>query len=127
MRRTVKVAFNPCPRRPMTTPEKIWMRSLSPSTTLVWTLTESPTPNSSGFFRYCSDSILSSNAWFINSLFRFLFHQVRPALFCPLFRLLNAPFRDFRVVAREQHLGHFHAAKFRRPRIVRILQQPVAE
>src|ERR1700743_2342736 len=67
MRRTVTVEFNPCPRRPMTTPEKIWIRSLSPSTTFVWTLTESPTPKSTGFLRYCSDSILSSNAWFINS------------------------------------------------------------
>src|SRR6266436_8935827 len=43
------------------------MRSLSPSTTLVWTRTVSPTANSILFLRRCSDSILSSSAWFINS------------------------------------------------------------
>src|SRR5258708_29637393 len=42
------------------------MRSLPPSTTLVWTRTVSPTANSTLFLRNCSDSILSSNAWFIN-------------------------------------------------------------
>ena len=33
----------PEPRRAITTPEKIWMRSLSPSRTFVWTRTPSPT------------------------------------------------------------------------------------
>src|ERR1700722_14018290 len=132
MRRTLNVSFRPCPRRPMTTPEKIWMRSLSPSTTLVCTFTESPTANSSGFFRYCSDSILSSNAWFINffggAFFRRVsFQQIRPAFFRPLPRLLGPPLRDFRVVAREQHFRQFHPAEFSRPRVMRIFQQIFAE
>src|SRR5205085_8153094 len=42
------------------------IRSLSPSTTLVWTRTESPTLNRAESFRNCSDSILSNNAWLIN-------------------------------------------------------------
>src|ERR1700761_2643163 len=133
MRRTVNVSFNPCPRRPMTTPEKTWMRSLSPSTTLVWTFTESPTPNATGFLRYCSDSILSSNAWFINSSFgavmaaQFFLHQIRPAFRRAQLRLFGAPFGDLGVIAREQHIRHFHPAKLRRPRVMRIFQQVVAE
>src|SRR5260370_10153559 len=66
MRRTVNISFKPRPRRPMTTPEKLWIRSLSPSTTLVCTRTLSPTPKfAEESLRNCSDSILSSNAWFI--------------------------------------------------------------
>ena len=41
---------------------------LSPSTTLVWTLTESPTLNFALSLRNCADSILSCNAWFITFL-----------------------------------------------------------
>src|SRR5579883_2127886 len=133
MRRTVNVSFNPWPRRPMTTPEKTWMRSLSPSTTLVWTFTESPTPKAMGFLRYCSDSILSSNAWFIKSLSGaftaalFFLQQIRPAFCGPQPRLFGPPFRDLRMVAREQHIGDFHPAKLCRPRVMRILQQIFAE
>src|SRR6185503_1471665 len=130
MRRTVKVEFSPRPRRPITTPEKIWMRSLSPSTTLVWTRTESPTSNLGESFRNCSDSILSNNAWLINSqflAFTFRLQQIRPALRRAQSRLLSTPLRDFGVISRKQHVGHRHAAEFRRTRIVRIFQQTVAE
>src|SRR5208283_3167645 len=128
MRRTVKVEFNPCPRRPMTTPEKIWMRSLSPSVTLVWTRTESPTPKSESLLRYCSDSILSNNAWFINSLsWPFLLPQVGPARLRAPGRLFAAPFLNFRVMARQEHGRHFEPPELRRPRVMRILQQPLAE
>src|SRR5271169_5313473 len=117
MRRTVKVEFNPCPRRPMTTPEKIWMRSLSPSVTLVWTLTESPTPKLESSLRYCSDSILSNNAWFINSLsFRHFLPQIGPSRLRPQGRLFAAPFLNFRMVARQQDRGDFQPPELRRPR-----------
>src|SRR3989442_5647742 len=124
MRRTVKVSFIPCPRRPITTPEKIWMRSLSPSTTLVWTRTVSPTPNSAAFLRYCSDSILSSIAWFIKSQ---NLQQVWPAFARSEPSLLSAPAGDLRVVARKQYIRHFHAAKIRWPRVLRILQQSMTK
>src|SRR5947209_8647476 len=123
MRRTVNISLRPRPRLPITTPANTWMRSLSPSTTLVWTRTESPTPKSVGFLRNCSDSILSSNAWFIN----FLSKQVRPALFCSQPGLFRPPPGDFSVVAREQHLWNFHPVKIRGPRVLRILEQPMAE
>src|SRR6267378_1998107 len=140
MRRTVNVEFNPRPRRPITTPAKICMRSLSPSTTFVCTFTESPTPKSTGFLRNCSDSILSSIAWFIksSSAGRFspalfwdtpasLFRQIRPSFLRPPPRLFRAPLRDLRVVAREQHFRHLHPPEIRRPCVMRIFQQILAE
>src|SRR5207247_2744214 len=110
MRRTVNVAFNPRPRLPITTPANTWMRSLSPSTTLVWTRTESPTLKFAGSLRNCSDSILSNIAWFINSFFfvlrgLLLLQQIRSSVLGPQFRLLGAPAGDFGMVAGEQHLG----------------------
>src|SRR6266853_3553086 len=124
MRRTVKVWFTPCPRRPITTPEKIWMRSLSPSTTLVWTRTVSPTLNSAAFLRYCSDSILSSIAWFIKSHNS---QQVWPAFARSEPSLLPEPPGDLRMIARKQYIRHLHAAKICWPRVLRILQQPMAK
>src|ERR1051325_819972 len=138
MRRTVNVSFKPRPRRPITTPEKIWMRSLSPSTTLVWTRTESPTLKSVLSLRNCSPSILSSNAWFINqfsvSSFQFSVpehlklktspaaEQIRPSFLRALPRLFHPPLRNLRVVAGDQHVGNFHSAKFRRTRPLRIFE-----
>src|SRR6267142_1608337 len=119
MRRTLNVSFRPCPRLPMTTPAKTWMRSLSPSTTLVCTLTESPTPNFASSLRYCSDSIFSCNAWFIIFL-NFLFQQIRSLLFRLQLRLFAPPFLDLGVVAGQQDVRDFHPAKFRRPRVLRI-------
>src|SRR6185369_5418921 len=141
MRRTVKVSLRPRPRRPMTTPEKIWIRSLSPSTTLVWTRTESPTLNLAGSLRNCSDSILSSNAWFISSFsFSMLrriarararlagfVQQIRATLGGASFGLVRSPLFDLRVMTGQQHFGHCHPAVYGRPRVMRILQQPVAE
>src|ERR1017187_3611824 len=127
------------------------MRSFSPSTTLVCTRTVSPTPKSTAILRYCSDSILSSNAWFIKrsigvvecwsdgilgllpitlSLHHSLtplFQQIRPALYRSQPGLLGPPPGDLRMVAREQHFRHLHAAKVCGPRVLRILEQPLAE
>src|SRR5580704_19143519 len=101
MRRTVKVSLRPPPRLPMTTPAKIWMRSLSPSTTLVCTFTESPTANFASSLRNCFDSIFFNNAWFIT--LNFLFQQIRSLFFRPQFCLLQPPFFDLGVVAVHQH------------------------
>src|SRR5689334_16406235 len=112
------------------------MRSLSPSTTFVCTRTESPTLKTAGSLRYCSDSILSNNAWLIKSFcskrqstgVHFLFsQQVGPPLTGPNAGLLGPPLLDFRVMAREQNLWNLHPAKLRRSRIVRILKQTVTE
>src|SRR5580693_3326975 len=82
MRRTLNVSLMPVPRLPMTTPEKIWMRSLSPSTTLVCTRTVSPTLNLASSLRNCSDSIFFNNAWFINFQIGFLDHWIDGLLGC---------------------------------------------
>src|SRR5439155_3246543 len=153
MRRTVKVSFKPRPRLPITTPVKIWMRSLSPSTTLVCTRTVSPTPTSTGFLRNCFDSIRSSMAWFIKAdlecwrsgavesrspttaqdsatpsiHYSVLFQQIPSALFRPLLRLFQSPFFNLGVIAGEQHFRNFHPAKLGRPRVLRVLQQTATE
>src|SRR5829696_3702117 len=107
------------------------MRSLSPSTTLVWTRTESPTLNFASSLRNCSDSILSNIAWFINllpirgrrrSAIPNLPQQIRPPLGGAPARLRGAPLFDLRMMAREQNLRHFHAPEFRRSRVMRILE-----
>src|ERR1017187_1402129 len=127
------------------------MRSLSPSTTLVCTRTVSPTPKSTAILRYCSDSILSSNAWFIKRSFgvvecwsggvlgllpitpslhhslTLLFQKIRPAFYRSQPGLLGPPPGDLRMVAREQHFRHLHAAKVCGPRVLRIFEQPLAE
>src|SRR5437870_5989099 len=59
MRRTVNISFNPRPLRPITIPLKIWIRSLSPSTTRVCTWTLSPTANFVPSAFCCSFSIAS--------------------------------------------------------------------
>src|ERR1700744_2935074 len=127
MRRTVNVSFRPVPRLPMTTPANTWMRSLSPSTTLVCTFTESPTPKLAPSLRNCSDSSCFNNAWFITLLYKFLFQQIRSFFFRPHLRLLAPPFLDPGMMARDQHVRHLHSAKFRGPRVLGIFQQPVAE
>src|SRR5690242_16748259 len=137
MRRTVNISFKPRPRLPITTPVKIWIRSLSPSTTLVCTRTVSPTPKFAGFLRNCSDSILSSIAWFIKSLLWwrlgaattdcFEVGQVRSSFERPLLRLFAPPLFDLRVISREQNIRHLHAAKLGWPRVLRIFQQSATE
>src|SRR5712691_8589704 len=130
------------------------MRSLSPSTTLVCTRTLSPTANFAGSLRNCSDSILSSNAWFINfqsGVFerrsigvleywatRSILHRsaapslrfsqkIRPSFLRALPGLLGPPARNFRVIAGQQHFRDFHPPELRRPRILRIFEQSVVE
>src|SRR5438552_2624874 len=130
------------------------MRSLSPSTTFVCTRTLSPTAKFTGCLRNCSDSILSSNAWFINfnlqhwsvgalecwkarqqpapdsvtpPLHRSITpssQQIRPPLLRAQPRLLGPPARDFRVIAGQQHVRDLHSPELRRPRVLRIFEQP---
>src|SRR3954463_2896956 len=66
MRRTVKVSFKPRPLRPMTIPAKIWIRSLSPSTTRVCTRTPSPILNLAESVLNCSFSIASIILFIMN-------------------------------------------------------------
>src|SRR5437763_689446 len=135
----------------MTTPSKIWMRSLSPSLILVCTLTVSPTRNSgtcprtSGFTFRCSTSSIaferifdpscsqlpkvvyrSPKNPFPSSLLLSVAQQIRPPLPCPLQGLFLAPLRDLRVIAREQDFRHFQAAKIRRAGVLRPFEQALA-
>src|SRR5919204_100850 len=108
--RTVKVEFRWPRLRRMTTPSKIWIRSLSPSLIFVCTRTVSPTrnagtwPRASGFtFRCSTNSIAFAR------------------IFAPLLR--PAPARDARVVAAEQRFRHRHPPEFGRPGVLRPLEQ----
>jgi hypothetical protein len=56
-----------------------------------------------------------------------LLEQIRPALGRALARAALAPALDARVIAGEQHLGHFQAAEDARAGEVRMLEQAVAE
>src|SRR6267154_5084674 len=51
--------------------------------------------------------------------------KVRPVASCFRKRLFAPPFRNFGVIAADQHLGDRPSAKIRRPRVVRKIQQPV--
>src|SRR5271170_5068417 len=110
MRRTVKLSFSPRPLWPMTTPAKTCVRSLSPSLTRVWTLTESPTRNGTCFL-ICSPSIFSISfirvlGWVFERLLRgpgyasFLsvFQKVGPQLLGHAPALLAVPFLDVAVI-----------------------------
>src|SRR4051812_27432485 len=116
--RTVKEARVPPRWRPMTTPSKIWMRSLSPSRTLTCTRTVSP------------DFIAgrSVNCVFSTSSMALMFLLLQLPQNCPLFiverchvqqvgppresprdRFPLAPAPDRGVIARQQPLGPPHA------------------
>src|SRR5712692_5496010 len=145
--RTVKVELK-CPRlRRMTTPSKIWMRSLSPSLILVCTRTVSPTRNCGSWARTsgltfrsstssiaferifdssCSDLFVyrSPKNRFPSSLFA---GKVRSALARPRQRLLFPPLGDLCVIAREKDFWHFQPAKLGGAGVVRALEEPLAE
>src|SRR5687768_10604867 len=138
--RTVNEARTPPRCMPMTMPSNTWIRSLSPSRTLTCTFTVSPAC-------ICGRSVIcvfstTSIAPMGNSLLRFhqltqdflLFHvqlrvgqQIRPPQQRQLERLTLAPLAYLAVMARDQHVGNLPVSKLRRPREVRIIEQPARE
>src|SRR6185503_3332338 len=114
--RTVNDARVPPRCIPITTPSKIWMRSLSPSRTFTWTRTVSPAfiAGRSVIWAFSTSSIalmsqLLQDCFFFFVQFR-VRQQVRPPIERPAQRLALPPAADFPVIARQQHLGHFHHA-----------------
>ncbi len=124
----------------MTMPSKTWMRSLSPSRTFTCTRTVSPDRIGGpldqlrlfdGLNRLHDCSFQDSQAAQLG--LRLATSELRvlpaapaaaPACAAPL--ACRAPALDLRVVARHEHVGHRQAAKHRRPRVVRVVEQPVA-
>src|SRR5712692_883649 len=131
--RTVKDARVPPRCRPMTTPSKIWMRSLSPSRTLTCTLTVSPdfiagrsvscdcstssmTPMFHGSFTQVDRSALLPDSVTpgdeLAQDLAFLFVQlggrqeIRAPRQRPRHGLAFAPPPNLGVIARQQHIGH---------------------
>src|SRR5438093_9104523 len=129
--RTVNDARVPPRWTPMTTPSKIWMRSLSPSRTFTWTRTVSPDfiagrsancdfstssiapmiPRLS-FLQLCGPAVLQ----FSQNLFLFFVQnravqQVRPPLERPCRRLALPPATDFGVVSRKQDVGNLQDSR----------------
>src|SRR5262245_7278919 len=123
MRRTVNISRMPSPRLLMTTPAKICTRSFSPSRMRWCTSTWSPMSNSATSFLSPGSSTRAISLFFMTFSF-VLLTGFSLILFGPAaagFGLLPPPFGDFRVIAAQQNLGHRHAAKFARPRILGIL------
>src|SRR3954466_3850497 len=128
----------------MTTPSKIWMRSLSPSLILVCTLTVSPTRNSgtwprtSGFTFRCSTSSIAFARIFVPSSLDYrspknqssssllLPEEIRAPLARARERLLLAPARDPRVIAGQEYIGYLQPAELRRAGVLRPLEQALA-
>src|SRR5437762_13134843 len=115
--RTVKDARVPPRCRPITTPSKICVRSLSPSRTFTCTRTVSPAfiAGRSVNWGFSTSSIALMSQLLQNG---FLFvvqarsgQQVGAPIERPRQRLALAPPPNLAVVARQQHLGHLqHAA-----------------
>src|SRR5436309_1226668 len=152
--RTVKVARVPPRCRPMITPSKIWMRSLSPSRTFTCTRTVSPAfiGGRSASCDFSTTSILlapiiySFSSLFLaprdelaqNLLFLFVQlgvgEEIRPPLERPAHRFALPPSPDLAMMPRQQHVGHFQgractvlAGNLGRPRVVRKIEQPAVE
>src|SRR5437867_12472925 len=147
--RTVKDARVPPRCIPMTTPSKIWMRSLSPSRTLTCTRTVSPDfmagrSVSCGFstssialipysFGALGDELAQNVLLFFVQLR--LAQQLRPARQRAAQRLALAPAANLGVIARQQHVGHLQhrwahrigPGHLSRPRVLRKIEQPPAE
>src|SRR6185295_555867 len=134
--RTVNEALVPPRCRPITTPSKIWMRSLSPSRTLTCTLTVSPAliagRSASCDFSTSSIAPMSRSFKVLQHLSFFVVQtgfvqQIRPPFERPAERFPFPPAPNLRVIARQQHVGHAERGDFRRPRELRKIQQPAAE
>src|SRR5262245_22371065 len=131
MRRTVKLSRMPSPRRAITTPEKTWMRSFCPSRMRWWTSTVSPISNFgiAGLRDVPSTRLIS--LFFMTFALFHLFHFVCFSLFAgpgalagAMFGHLASPAGHRRVIAAQKDVGHLHAAKDARPRVLRVLQPP---
>ena len=145
--RTVNEARVPPRCMPITTPSKIWMRSLSPSRTFTCTRTVSPDLHRRplGQLRFFHQlnrahvSLLYARAAFSSrSICRSSSSKLasssrsgrRSSVRAQRFPLPPAP--NLRVVARQQHVGHASALRrsghfTRRPRVLRKIEQPAAE
>src|SRR5256714_7165680 len=131
--RTVNDARVPPRCRPMTTPSKIWMRSLSPSRTRTCTRTVSPDriAGRSVSCVFSTSSIALISKLLQNRLFLVVQtragQQIGPAFQRSRHRFALPPSPDLGVVARQQHVGHAVRSDFRRPRVLRKIEQPAAE
>src|SRR5215470_19303871 len=109
--RTVNDARVPPRCMPMTTPSKIWMRSLSPSRTRTWTLTVSPAfiagRSASCDFSTSSIAPMSQLLQYLQLFFvqSRLGQQIRPPFERAGQRLALPPPPNLRVVPRQQHVG----------------------
>src|SRR6266705_334321 len=132
-------------RLAFTAPSYACTRLRSPSTTLTFTITVSPAENS-GSLRPMRLISSSSSFWirfialllvqflleFIEQLAFDLAHpaplqQLRPSQPSAPQRLLQPPALDLRMVPREQYRRHrFPLVRFR-PRVLRVVEQPVHE
>src|SRR5262245_38724458 len=117
MRRTVKFWRMPEPFLAVTVPSNIWVRVLSPSSTLTEMRTVSPTLNAGTSFFVCSASSALSNA----CIFFFLFlDKIRPPLQRSFDGLLLTPIGDLLMVPRQQYLGDLEAPVHRWAGIMRV-------
>src|SRR5260370_24388922 len=146
--RTVNEARVPPRCSPITTPSKIWMRSLSPSRTFTCTRTVSPdliagrsascdfstssiAPISRSFIALCDQ--LAQNVSFLVVQGR-SGQQIRPPREGPADGLALAPLSYLGMVAGQQHLRHSERHRIssappadddlRRPRIVGKIKEP---
>src|SRR3954453_22250503 len=139
--RTVKVSRAPLPWRRITTPSKTWVRRRLPSTTWKWTRTRSPAWNA-GTRRSWAFSRFSMIWLMAKTYGAARWSGARAAAnpsrrgpvrlidtetgkgsdpFSPFAALLEAPFADLGVVARQQDLRHRMPAPNRGARVVRVL------
>ena len=130
----------PRPRLAMTSPWKIWTRSLSPSLIRTWTLTVSPTAKGVEVLLHvlvfdhlhqvhvCSFPCEARSRSWRSSVGQGLrVEEVGPPLARLLQRLAAPPFVDLLVVPREQDLGDRHPPEFAGPGVVGIIQPPLDE
>src|SRR5215207_2399191 len=139
--RTVKEARTPPRCWPITMPSKIWMRSLSPSRTFTCTFTVSPDfiAGRSVIWAFSTMSIALiavSPSLFVHRVGkqipllaaqRAFVNQIRAPLQRPPQRLRHPPAAHFGVMPREQHVRHAPAFEFRRPRVVRVVQDALCK
>src|SRR6202171_998188 len=114
-------------------PSKIWIRSRVPSTTLACTFTVSPGIKVGTFLRWDS---ASSRLMTLDTAYKditpdpqlpLVVDQVRTATARPFGRLGAAPALDLGMVTRAQHLGDCMPFEFRRPGVVRVLEEILVE
>src|SRR5581483_11664204 len=136
--RTVNDARVPPRWMPITTPSKIWMRSLSPSRTFTWTFTVSPA-RIAGRWASCGCSMRSiapmskllQDVSFFFVQFR-VRQQFRPPFERAAQRLALTPPPDLGMIPRQQHVRYANGLVAQRPhfsraRELREIEQPARE